>query len=58
MHKIFCSNYTTKHPALSCFVRSHNLTDCLDWIEENIGVTGDAAILIISLLNLTAGGVA
>lgn len=38
--------------------RSHNLTDCLDWIEENLGVTGDAAILIISLLNLTAGGVA
>lgn len=46
-----CSNPITKQPPLSCFVRSRQLTECLDWIEENLGFTGDAAIFLISLVN-------
>ena len=35
-------------------VRSLHLTDCLNWIEQNLEIVGDLAILIISLANLTA----
>ena len=32
-------------------MRSHQLTECLDWIEKNLGFTGDAAIFVLSPVN-------
>jgi hypothetical protein len=32
-------------------MRSRQLTECLEWIEQNIGFTGDAAIFVIALVN-------
>jgi hypothetical protein len=31
-------------------VRQQRLTECLDWIEQNYGITGDVAIFFLRLM--------
>ncbi len=38
-------------------VRSLPLTECLDWIEPSLGIVGDSAIMLISLVSLAVEGV-